>query len=169
MFALRSRRFEHASTVLTSSKRVETWGDIFGAEVLAAAVVDRLLSHSNIVNTRRNRGRMRENRALACRLAPVGGGLSDERSHPRPLRAIVAVVDCGIGCFVVPPPARSPQTATVNGTSLAIGGLASFGNRWRGCQRVGVLGDALRTSIRSDTSGEERDVSCGRETFSPTT
>lgn len=67
-FQLMSRRYEHASTVLTSNKSFEEWGDIFGDEVMAAALIDRLLHHCHIVNIRGNSYRMREHRALASRL-----------------------------------------------------------------------------------------------------
>jgi DNA replication protein DnaC len=51
-FQLMSRRYEHASTVLTSNKSFEEWGEIFGDEVMAAALIDRLLHHCHIVNIR---------------------------------------------------------------------------------------------------------------------
>lgn len=35
------RRYEHASTILTSNKGFEDWGEIFGDDVMAAALVDR--------------------------------------------------------------------------------------------------------------------------------
>ena len=35
-FQLMTRRYEHASTVLTSNKGFEEWGDIFGDDVMAA-------------------------------------------------------------------------------------------------------------------------------------
>jgi DNA replication protein DnaC len=38
---LMTRRDEHASTVLTSEKGFEEWG-IFGDDVMAAALIDRL-------------------------------------------------------------------------------------------------------------------------------
>lgn len=38
-----SRGYEHASTVLTSKKSVEEWGEIFGDEVMVVVLVDRLL------------------------------------------------------------------------------------------------------------------------------
>jgi hypothetical protein len=64
-----SRRYEHASTVLTSNKSFEEWGEVFGDEVMAAALIDRLVHHCHIVNIRGNSYRMREHRALASRLA----------------------------------------------------------------------------------------------------
>lgn len=58
-FQLMSRRYEHASTVLTSNKSFEEWGEIFGDEVMAAALIDRLLHHCHIINIRGNSFRMR--------------------------------------------------------------------------------------------------------------
>ena len=49
---LMSRRYEHASTLLTSNKGFEEWGEIFGDEVMAAALIDRLVHHCHIVNIR---------------------------------------------------------------------------------------------------------------------
>ena len=42
-FQLVNRRYEHASTVLTSNKGFEQWGEILHDEVMAAALLDRLL------------------------------------------------------------------------------------------------------------------------------
>lgn len=38
-----TRRHEHASTGLTSNKGFEDWGEIFGDDVMAAALIDRLV------------------------------------------------------------------------------------------------------------------------------
>jgi DNA replication protein DnaC len=38
-----SRRYEHASAVLNSSKSLEEWGEIFGGDVFTAALIDRIL------------------------------------------------------------------------------------------------------------------------------
>lgn len=66
-FQLMSRRYERGSTVLTSNKGFEEWGDIFGDETMAAALIDRLLHHCHIVNIRGNSYRMRQHRDLALR------------------------------------------------------------------------------------------------------
>jgi DNA replication protein DnaC len=63
-FQLMSRRYEHASTILTSNKGFEEWGEIFGDEVMAAALIDRLLHHCHIVNIRGNSFRMRHHTEL---------------------------------------------------------------------------------------------------------
>ena len=70
-FQLMSRRYDHASTVLTSNQSFEEWGEVFGDDVMAAALIDRLVHHGHIVNIRGNSYRMREHRALASRLAPA--------------------------------------------------------------------------------------------------
>ena len=58
-FQLVNRRYEHASTVLTSNKGFEEWGRVLGDEVMAAALLDRLLHRCHIVNIRGNSYRMR--------------------------------------------------------------------------------------------------------------
>ncbi len=59
-FQLINARHERASTVLTSNKGFEEWGSVLGDEVMAAALIDRLLHHCHIVNIRGNSYRMRE-------------------------------------------------------------------------------------------------------------
>jgi DNA replication protein DnaC len=63
-FQLMSRRYEHAASVLTSNKGFEEWGSIFGDDVMATALVDRLLHHCHVVNIRGNSYRMRQHRDL---------------------------------------------------------------------------------------------------------
>jgi DNA replication protein DnaC len=64
-FQLINRRYEQASTVLTSNKGFEEWGEILGDEVMAAALIDRLLHHCHIVNIRGNSYRMRHHAELS--------------------------------------------------------------------------------------------------------
>jgi DNA replication protein DnaC len=64
-FQLINRRYERASTVLTSNKGFEDWGEILGDEVMAAALIDRLLHHCHIVNIRGNSYRMRRHSELS--------------------------------------------------------------------------------------------------------
>lgn len=81
-FQLMSRRYEHASTVLTSNKSFEEWGDIFGDEVMAAALIDRLLHHCHIVNIRGNSYRMRAHSDLWRTLQLPNDGDSASASTP---------------------------------------------------------------------------------------
>src|SRR4051794_13908256 len=49
MFMLVSRRYERASLVVTSNKPFSAWGEIFGDDVTAAAMIDRLVHHAEII------------------------------------------------------------------------------------------------------------------------
>ena len=53
MFMLVSRRYERASLIVTSNKPFGAWGEIFGDEITAAAMVDRLVHHAEILSTQR--------------------------------------------------------------------------------------------------------------------
>jgi DNA replication protein DnaC len=63
-FQLMNRRYERASTVLTSNKSFEQWGEVLGDDVMAAALIDRVLHHCHLVNIRGNSYRMREHTEL---------------------------------------------------------------------------------------------------------
>jgi DNA replication protein DnaC len=63
-FQLMSRRYERAATVLTSNKSFDAWGEIFGDEVMATALIDRLVHHCHIVNIRGNSYRMKNHAEL---------------------------------------------------------------------------------------------------------
>jgi len=69
-FQLMSRRYEQASTILTSNKSFTEWGEIFGDEVMAAALIDRLVHHCHLVNIRGNSYRMRHHAELRSVLSP---------------------------------------------------------------------------------------------------
>ena len=62
LFQLVSRRYLKGSIILTSNKSFGDWGDIFADQVLAAAILDRLLHHSTTVNIRGHSYRLREKR-----------------------------------------------------------------------------------------------------------
>jgi DNA replication protein DnaC len=64
-FQLMNRRYERASTVMTSNKGFEEWGEVLGDEVMAAALIDRVLHHCHLVNIRGNSYRMREHSDLS--------------------------------------------------------------------------------------------------------
>jgi len=80
-FQLMNRRYEHASTVLTSNKGFEDWGSVLGDEVMAAALIDRVLHHCHLVNIRGNSFRMREHTALHQALQADLDVQTGTRSH----------------------------------------------------------------------------------------
>ena len=41
--------YERASLIVTSNKAFSAWGDIFGDDVTAAAMIDRLVHHAEIL------------------------------------------------------------------------------------------------------------------------
>jgi DNA replication protein DnaC len=49
-FQLISKRYEKNSTIITSNRSFADWGEIFGDNVIASAILDRLLHHSNVIN-----------------------------------------------------------------------------------------------------------------------
>ena len=63
-FQLMNRRYEHTSTVLTSNKAFEEWGEVLGDEVMAAALIDRVLHHCHLITIRGNSYRMRAHAEL---------------------------------------------------------------------------------------------------------
>lgn len=64
-FRLISARYERGSIVLTSNKHVRDWPEIFaGDEILATAILDRLLHHVHVVNIDGRSYRLRELQGL---------------------------------------------------------------------------------------------------------
>ena len=82
-FQLMSRRYETASTVLTSNKSFEEWGEIFGDDVMAGALIDRLVHHCHIVNIRGNSYRMRQHAELYTVLTRKGPAEAPKRRKTR--------------------------------------------------------------------------------------
>jgi DNA replication protein DnaC len=50
-FQLVSRRYEKGSIILTTNKPFDRWGEMFGDDVIASAILDRLLHHCHIIPT----------------------------------------------------------------------------------------------------------------------
>ena len=48
-FQLVSSRYERASLIVTSNKAFGRWGEVFGDDVVAAAMIDRLVHHAEVV------------------------------------------------------------------------------------------------------------------------
>ena len=67
-FQLMSRRYETGATILTSNKSFNEWGEVFGDDVMAGALIDRLVHHCHIVNIRGNSYRMRQHSELYAML-----------------------------------------------------------------------------------------------------
>ena len=60
MFSLVSARYERASMIVTSNKPFSAWGEIFGDEVTATAMIDRLVHHAEILSLKGDSYRLRD-------------------------------------------------------------------------------------------------------------
>lgn len=74
-FQLVNRRYEKGSLLVTTNQRVSDWGIVFGDEVLATAILDRLLHHSHTFMITGESYRLREKRKsglIRSRLTDTG-------------------------------------------------------------------------------------------------
>lgn len=62
LFRLLVRRYERASLIVTSNKSFIDWGEIFNDQVLATAILDRLLHHATTLNIKGESYRLKEKR-----------------------------------------------------------------------------------------------------------
>ena len=62
-FQLVSSRYEHASLILTSNLPFARWGDVFGDQVVAAAMIDRIVHHADVLTLKGSSYRLK-NREL---------------------------------------------------------------------------------------------------------
>lgn len=61
-FQLVSRRYEKGAMLLTSNQSLTGWAQVFGDQVIATAILDRLLHHSTIINIKGESYRLKEKR-----------------------------------------------------------------------------------------------------------
>lgn len=59
-FQLIAKRYERHSTIITTNQTFNKWGDVFSDNVLANAILDRLLHHSSIINIKGNSYRIKD-------------------------------------------------------------------------------------------------------------
>jgi DNA replication protein DnaC len=58
-FQLVSGRYERASVIVTSNKPFGRWGEVFGDDTVAAAMIDRLVHHAEVISLKGDSYRMR--------------------------------------------------------------------------------------------------------------
>jgi DNA replication protein DnaC len=75
-FQLISRRYEQGSVLISSNRPVEEWDEVFRDQVVAAAILDRLMHHSHVVTIRGDSYRHREKRRAGLFRPPAGGSSS---------------------------------------------------------------------------------------------
>jgi DNA replication protein DnaC len=59
-FQLVSARYERASLIVTSNKPFGRWGEVFGDDVVAAAMIDRLVHHADVVSLKGDSYRLKD-------------------------------------------------------------------------------------------------------------
>ena len=59
-FQLVSARYERASLILTSNKAFGRWGEVFGDDVVAAAMIDRLVHHAEVITLKGDSYRLKD-------------------------------------------------------------------------------------------------------------
>jgi DNA replication protein DnaC len=73
-FQLVSSRYERASLIVTSNKPFGRWGEVFGDDVVAAAMIDRLVHHAEVVALKGDSYRLKD-RDLGR--VPAGNGTKE--------------------------------------------------------------------------------------------
>ena len=76
LFQLVARRYERGSLLITTNQLVTQWGTVFGDDVLAAAILDRLLhhSHTRMIQGESHRLRQKKKAGLLGRAPRTDGG-----------------------------------------------------------------------------------------------
>lgn len=59
-FQLVSSRYERASLIVTSNKPFGRWGEVFGDDVVAAAMIDRLVHHAEVITLKGDSYRLKD-------------------------------------------------------------------------------------------------------------
>jgi DNA replication protein DnaC len=70
LFHLIRKRYERGSLLLTSNQPIGAWGEMLADDVVATAILDRLLHHSHIVTIKGESYRLREKRRAGIVPAP---------------------------------------------------------------------------------------------------
>ena len=87
-FQLVSARYERGSIILTSNKSYGDWDSIFGDQIIATAILDRLLHHSTTINIRGESYRLKDRRRAG--LLPRA---EDQQAASEPAAAIAVAMN----------------------------------------------------------------------------
>lgn len=69
-FQLICERYESGSIILTSNKYFSDWGELMHDNVIATAILDRLLHHSHVINIRGNSYRLKDRLKTGLTITP---------------------------------------------------------------------------------------------------
>jgi len=79
-FQFVSKRYEKASIIMTSNKSFIDWQELFGDQVIAAAILDRLLHHCRVVNIKGHSYRLKGKMLAQINLNQGGDGATAQGS-----------------------------------------------------------------------------------------
>jgi DNA replication protein DnaC len=79
LFQLVAKRYERGSMLITTNQAVTQWGQVFGDEVLAAAILDRLLHHSHTLVITGESYRLKQKRKAGLVASSKAGRLKATR------------------------------------------------------------------------------------------
>jgi DNA replication protein DnaC len=82
-FRLVVRRYERGSLIVTSNKSFLDWGEVFNDQVLATAILDRLLHHATTLNVKGESYRLKEKRRAGLLGRPKAADETEE-THEEP-------------------------------------------------------------------------------------
>jgi len=85
-FQLVNARYEKGSMILTSNRGFRDWGEVFGDNVLAAALLDRLLHHAVVIEIEGSSYRLREHAHLMPAPHHASAPTPAKRRKSRPTR-----------------------------------------------------------------------------------
>src|SRR4051812_37202373 len=71
VFQLVSRRYERGTMIITSNKSFAEWGGVLGDDVLATAILDRLLHHCDVVSINGPSYRLKDRMSLVTGGEPM--------------------------------------------------------------------------------------------------
>jgi DNA replication protein DnaC len=83
-FQLVSSRYERASVIVTSNKPFGRWGEMLGDATVAAAMIDRLVHHAEVVSLKEDSYRLKDERKRGRILAKRRVAGSPPSQRPRP-------------------------------------------------------------------------------------
>lgn len=72
IFSLVSSRYERSSLIVNSNKTFSAWTEIFGDAVAVAALVDRLVHHSEIITLKGDSYRLKGKKNAGITTMPAG-------------------------------------------------------------------------------------------------
>ena len=83
-FQLVNARYEKGAMILTSNRGFKEWGEVFGDNVVATALLDRLLHHAVVIEIEGSSYRLREHAALMPENLKPNAQTSRKRRRGRP-------------------------------------------------------------------------------------